>query len=162
MKRLLLCLPALAVSAGAVSAPAWADPPLELEGTGQRLSLAVVPPFSEHGRVSHFGLAVTTDLSGDLDSAAGHPNVETFRCKTVTRAKRTSCRGESLFTGTVVGVGEGTTRSRITGRCDATGACAVRIRVEGVSGHLADVRGTGTAHVTPNGDITYSVRLTQY
>ncbi len=159
MKCLKLCLVVLAVSAGSVSTPAWADPPLQLEGTGQRQSLALVPPFSQNGNMTRFGLAVTTDLSGDLDST--EPNAETFRCKTVAESGRTACRGEALFTGTIVGVGEGTTLSKVTARCDAAGACDIRFRIKGVSGALADVRGTGTGHVSPDGAVTYSVRLTR-
>lgn len=161
MKRLLVCcLPGLVlVAAGSVTTPVWADPPLVLEGAGQRLTLAVVPPVTEAENSTRFGLSTTADLSGGLDSSA--PFVGAYTCKTVTQSGRTKCEGEETFTGTVAGVGEGITVARVTVSCEASDACVIRSHIEGVSGDLEDVRGTAIGQVTADGAITYTVRLTQ-
>jgi len=151
----------LAVAAGSPAAPASAEPPLELKGSYQIVGGA---PGTERatGNVVHTTFVLYSTVSGDFVSAVGTPVVTEYDCITVT-GRSISCRAEETFTGTIKGIGAGTTVARAHVKCDlTTGMCAGSSTTRGGSGDLADVRGTVRFEGRILASGTYTARLNQY
>lgn len=151
----------IGVALGSLAAPAAAAPPVQLEGTYQIVG-GTERVDRQSGNVLHSEFTLFTMLSGDLVSAPGTPVATTYDCVEVV-GRSVTCRTEETFTGTIAGIGSGTTEARGRSRCDlTTGACSGSSSVRGVSGALADVRGTARFEGPILAPGTYTARVNRY
>lgn len=150
----LICLPAAVVglTAGPLAAPAAAVPAGELTGTFVISSLAPVPgSLRTSGPVLHYSVLETSSNRGDVVSEG----TTTYDCVQVADTIR--CRGAGVYEGTVEGVaGTGTYATRVHLTCTTTLVCSGKVQVKGLTGALADLRGTGSAAAG-----AYSLHLTR-
>jgi hypothetical protein len=159
-RSLLLFALTLVVSIGSTSAPAWADH--QGEPTGQFAVLefeSVGEPDREVGAVvqqdyvsrSVFTEGPTTGI-----------NEATLQCLTV-RSKRLVCHGTGMFTGTIAGVGTGTTTNRQHFTCRLPDnpfveptVCKGNFRTVSGTGGLAGYRDVGKYESVPGSFVLYS------
>lgn len=165
MKRLLLLALTFVVSVGSMSAPAWASH--QGQSTGQFAVFSFEPvgePDREVGVVvqqNYLSRSVFTDgpAMGSTETA--------LNCLTVA-GKRLICKGEGVFTGTIAGVGTGTTTTRQRFTCDLPAdptaeptVCKGTFRTVSGTGGLAGYRDVGTYESVPGSFFLYSITFHQ-
>jgi hypothetical protein len=118
------------------------------------------------GKALHLDLADLSKITGDvLSTPADAPPVRTeYHCVIIEGKATFHCRAEGSGTYTVAGVGTGKLKTRATLTCTelpSGGAiCDGQLRIYGVGGDVAGVRGTGTIQNTgAPGRVTYELRL---
>ena len=126
-------------SSAALAHPPGRDgPPVSLEATRTG---ETSDPFDVHetGDVLHFSVTETAVATGDgiYMEESGR-----YRCTQVADVIR--CRGVVEGTGEILGQA-GTVRTRVLLTCNPAAHCEGRAVIKGVSGELADARGTATS-----------------
>lgn len=160
-RSLHLSIAACVLVAMSLAAPASARPPLDLAGD-YRIVGGTERVDRTTGKVIHTEFTLFSMLSGGFESAEDTPVATSYECVEMV-GRFISCRAEETFTGSIAGIGTGTTEARVSVRCDlTTRMCAGSSRVRGVSGQLADVRGTVRFEGPVLAPGTYTARLNQY
>lgn len=145
--RLTGAVLAAPVLAAALTTPAWAEPRVLVAETVLTQFPQEVPGTARPtGGVRHVDVVEeSVTRGGGLDLV----NTARYQCLQV-RDVRLLCRGEVQGVGSIDGVGTGVLSTRAVVRCELPAfTCTGTTQSRGVSGDLADVRGTGTFTSSP-------------
>ena len=154
MNRALQLRVSCLVISGFMSAPAWADH--QGDPTGQFAVIA----FDPAGPREQVGVVVRRDYVSRSVFTSGPVQGSTVNALTClfVSDKRWVCEGEGVFTGTIEGVGTGTTASRQRFTCDPQPVivCKGHFRTISGTGDLVGYRDVGKYESVPGSTILYS------
>lgn len=157
-KMLHLFALTIAILLGSIAAPAAAAPPREFQGTVLLTSFVTAPEARTTGNVVHSDAVSTSRfLSGPVHGTTQNA----LRCLTI-GGDTLRCHVISTFTGSIDGIGEGTTASRQHFTCDLTTfSCEGRFGTISGTGGLANYRDVGSYWTVGGGVLAYQVRVLQ-